>query len=81
MNDRKSIATLTREHIEDSFQSLPLEDFRKVTDLEDMVVKQARSAVVKYVMERVGGNQVHGAAILGINRNTLRKRLKECGLT
>jgi two-component system, NtrC family, nitrogen regulation response regulator GlnG len=32
------------------------------------------------VLERVGGNQVQAARVLGINRNTLHKRLKELGM-
>jgi DNA-binding protein Fis len=32
------------------------------------------------ILRRVGGNQVQAAKILGINRNTLRKKIKQYGL-
>jgi Fis family transcriptional regulator len=32
------------------------------------------------ILRRVGGNQVQAAKILGINRNTLRKKIKLYGL-
>lgn len=37
-------------------------------------------ALIKRVLERTGGNQLESARILGINRNTLRKKIRKLGL-
>jgi len=39
------------------------------------VVREVESALFKTVMEFVGNNQVKASKILGINRNTLRKKM------
>ena len=33
------------------------------------------------MLEHTGGNQIRAAALLGINRNTLRKKISEFDLT
>jgi len=36
--------------------------------------------VLETALAHTGGNQLRAAALLGINRNTLRKRLTELGI-
>lgn len=45
-------------------------------DLYDMVMRQVEEPLLKTVMEIVDGNQSRAAEYLGINRGTLRKKLK-----
>jgi len=43
--------------------------------LHDLFSRQMEKPLIKVVYEATGGNQIRAAAILGINRNTLRKKL------
>ena len=46
----------------------------------ELVMSKVEKPLLAQVLKRVGGNQVHAAKILGINRNTLRKKMKLYGL-
>ncbi len=46
----------------------------------DMVLQCMEKPLLEYVMNRAGGNQSKAAEILGLNRNTLRKKLKQYDL-
>jgi Fis family transcriptional regulator len=41
----------------------------------DMVLKSVERPMLEVVLKHAGGNQTQAAEILGINRNTLRKKL------
>ncbi|HBO70409.1 MAG TPA: hypothetical protein DD658_09955, partial [Deltaproteobacteria bacterium] len=45
------------------------------TGLHDLFLRQIEKPLIQVVFEATGGNQIRTAAILGINRNTLRKKL------
>lgn len=49
-------------------------------DLYEMVITQIEAPLLEFTMERVQHNQCQAAKVLGINRNTLRKKLKLYGL-
>ena len=42
----------------------------------DMLIQCVEKPLLQFVMERAGGNQSKAAEILGLNRNTLRKKLQ-----
>ncbi|TCK19374.1 Fis family transcriptional regulator [Thiogranum longum] len=46
----------------------------------DMVIGQVEQAMLESVMQQVRSNQTRAAEVLGINRSTLRKKLKLYGL-
>lgn len=44
-------------------------------NLYNMVINMVEEPLIRLVLRETGGNQVKAAAILGINRNTLRKKI------
>jgi two-component system nitrogen regulation response regulator GlnG len=49
-------------------------------DLYDVVIEQVERPLIRFVLEKTRGNQVKAAEILGINRNTLRKKIQDLGI-
>ncbi|WP_163576042.1 DNA-binding transcriptional regulator Fis [Halomonas faecis] len=48
-----------------------------VTDLYAMVMAEVEAPLLATVMDHAQGNQTRAAEILGLNRGTLRKKLKQ----
>jgi len=46
-------------------------------DVYDMVIQSVEKPLLLYIMNLAEGNQSKAADILGLNRNTLRKKLKQ----
>jgi len=63
-----------RQSLEDYFKDL---DGEQPHAVYDMLIHCVEKPMLQYVMELAGGNQSKAAEILGLNRNTLRKKLKQ----
>lgn len=50
-------------------------------DLHALIMKKVEKPLLGQILRRTGGNQVHASKILGINRNTLRKKMKVYGFS
>jgi Fis family transcriptional regulator, factor for inversion stimulation protein len=46
----------------------------------DMVLGSIEKPMLEYILNKVGGNQSKAAEVLGINRNTLRKKMAQYNL-
>lgn len=46
-------------------------------DVYSIVLEQVERPLIRFVLEKTRGNQVRAADILGINRNTLRKKIQD----
>jgi Fis family transcriptional regulator, factor for inversion stimulation protein len=49
--------------------------------LYDLVLREVEEPLFRTVLDYAAGNQSQAAVILGINRGTLRKKLREFGLS
>ena len=76
-NDTPNLQDSVRESMRVYFNDL---DGTDPTNLHDMLVKAVEKPLLEMVMERAQNNQSRAAEWLGLNRNTLRKKLLEHGL-
>ena len=49
-------------------------------NVHELILSKVEKPLLVQILRRVGGNQVQAAKILGINRNTLRKKMKIYGI-
>lgn len=77
MSNESEMARVVRRAIEGYFKDL---DGEKPRGVYDMVINCIEKPLLESVLHRVRGNQTHAAQMLGINRNTLRKKMKIHGI-
>jgi Fis family transcriptional regulator, factor for inversion stimulation protein len=76
MNDNE-MAREVRKAIERYFKDL---DGERACGVYDMVINCVEKPLLESVLHKLRGNQSHAAQVLGINRNTLRKKMKAHGI-
>jgi Fis family transcriptional regulator, factor for inversion stimulation protein len=74
---RESIQEVIQKSLADYFDDL---GEQKPSNIYNMMVETVEKPILETVMHRAGNNQSHAAEMLGINRNTLRKKLQQHGL-
>jgi Fis family transcriptional regulator len=68
------LAVCVRSALEAYFRDL---DGEQPHAVYDMLIHCIEKPLLESIMHRAGGNQSKAAEILGLNRNTLRKKLKQ----
>ncbi len=85
-NGHKAPRGMTKPHHElglEEFLGAKLRDFvRRMklgagSDLHPLLVKAVEKPLIALVLEETHGNQNQAAALLGLNRNTLRKKIRD----
>ena len=71
------LSSTVRKMMKQYFKDLDGED---VTNIYDMVVANIERPLLEVVLHHAEGNQTRAAELLGLNRNTLRKKLNQHGI-
>ena len=75
---RKTLCDHVSDNLDDYFRNL--NGCAPPTDLHRMVIEQVEKPLLQRVLDYSGGNQSRAADVLGINRGTLRKKLRHYSL-
>jgi Fis family transcriptional regulator len=78
MIEENEIAACVRRSLNRYFKDL---DGEPPSEIYSMVVSAVEKPLLVYILDRAQGNQTRAAEMLGINRNTLRKKMREYGLS
>lgn len=74
---KRTLSAMTGEALDGYFEKL---NGHKPGDLYQLVIGQVEKPLFSAVLEYTNGNQSEAAEILGINRGTLRKKLRSYNL-
>ncbi|OGT00170.1 MAG: Fis family transcriptional regulator [Gallionellales bacterium RIFCSPLOWO2_02_60_31] len=78
MNEN-DITRCVRKALKEYFKDLDGEE--PCCDMYDMVMDCVEKPLLEMVLEHAGGNQSRASEMLGINRNTLRKKMMQHGIS
>lgn len=76
--NENEMAQYVRQTLREYFSHLEGEQPR--SDMLEMVMDCVEKPLLETVLEHAEGNQTRAAEILGVNRNTLRKKMQKHGL-
>ena len=74
MNRSNDLGEAVKRALERYFRDMEGE---KPTAIYDMVLKNVEKPMIEIVLRKASGNQTLAAAMLGIDRNTLRKKMQQ----
>jgi Fis family transcriptional regulator, factor for inversion stimulation protein len=75
--NESDLAVCVRRELDQYLKDL---DGEHPTDIYNMVVNLVEKPTLQLILDRAGSNQSRAAEWLGINRNTLRKKMQQHGI-
>lgn len=76
-NKENEISACIKKAMDEYFKDL---DGEKPCAIYEMVMASVEKPLLETIMHHAQGNQTRAAELLGLNRNTLRKKMKEYNL-
>jgi Fis family transcriptional regulator, factor for inversion stimulation protein len=77
MMNENEVAACVRKAMDKYFKDL---DGEEPQAIYEMVIGCVEKPLLEVILKHAQGNQTRAAELLGINRNTLRKKLKDHGM-
>ena len=74
MSRTNELADCVKRSLERYFKDM---DGEKPTSIHDMVLRNVEKPMIEIVLQHATGNLTHAAQMLGITRNTLRKKMQQ----
>ena len=74
MSRNTELADAVKRSLERYFRDM---DGERPTGIYDMVLRNVEKSMIETVLGKAQGNQTLAAAMLGIDRNTLRKKMQQ----
>ncbi len=78
MKNDSEVGACIRKAVESYFKDL---DGEKPCELYDLVIRCVEKPLIEIALNHSGGNQTRAAELLGLNRNTLRKKMQDLGIS
>ncbi|WP_370515681.1 DNA-binding transcriptional regulator Fis [Kangiella sp. HZ709] len=80
-NPNPTTSATLKEHVAISMQNyIKQMNGQSLNDVYDLVLTQVEEPLLRAIMEHTRNNQTKAAQVLGLNRGTLRKKLKRYNL-
>jgi len=73
-NLRETVAQVVSEYLEQ------MDDDAAINDLYELVIQEVEASLLAVVLDHTSSNQSKASMLLGLNRGTLRKKMKHHGL-
>ena len=77
IKSESELSACVRRLVTDYFNHL---DGEKCSSVHEMVITSVEKPLLEVVLHHTEGNQTRASEILGINRNTLRKKMQHYGV-
>ncbi len=78
LNAKRGLAASVENHLRDYFAAH--ENGLPSAGLYDRILQEIERPLLSITLAECRGNQVRAAELLGLNRNTLRKKIRDLGL-